>query len=212
MKLIEEACRLSLNVTSKRGVARALGVTETTLENAIYKRYGVAFTTFKEQRQRVNRLTRVKNLRVAELVEVRKLPNNAWLSVYNDQSAVVHAQGQPTEYFEPGWAATMGATREDLVPHWLMLDLMESARRYHHEDYVKLTTCELSLDGLHRFTVPAPTVHEDLGYVVRYLKSLGLPIELTDLQPALTEHAAINLVGAPGSRWTGRARVFLHRS
>lgn len=215
MSLIQEACRLSLNATSKAGVARALGVSESALEDAIYKQYGTSFTTFKDQRQRINRLTRVRNLRVAELVSVHVTPptenGEVWLSYYDDQSAVLHAEGKPTRYLEPEVAKRWPIVRGNHVPHWLLLDLMASARRYHHADYVKLTTSELSLDGLQRMVIPSPTLHEDTEFVVRYLQSLGLPIQLTDIKPAIAEHAAINLVAAEGSRWTGRARVFLHR-
>ena len=216
MSLIQEACRLSLNATSKAGVARALGVSESVLEDAIYKQYGTSFTTFKDQRQRINRLTRVRNLRVAELVSVHVTPQQAdsdevWLSYYDDQSAVLHAKGKPTRYLEPEVAKRWPIVRGDHVPHWLMMDLMASARRYHYEDYIRLTTSELSLDGLQRMVIPAPTIHEDSEFVVRYLQSLGLPIQLTDIKPATAEHAAINLVAAEGSRWSGRARVFLHR-
>lgn len=216
MSLIQEACRLSLNATSKRGVARALGVSESTLESAIRDAYGVSFTTFKEQRQRINRLTRASNLRVAELVTVYlTLPQagteETWFSYYDDKSAVLHQKGQPTRYLEPEVANRWPISHVSLMPTWLTLDLIASARRYHHEDYVKLTTSELSLDGLQRMVIPAPTIHEDTGFVVKYLQSLGLPIEITDLKHATAEHAAVNLVAAEGSRWTGRARVFLHR-
>lgn len=208
--------RLSLNSTSKAGVARALGVSESVFEDAIYKEYGTSFTTFKDQRQRINRLTRVKNLRVAELVSVSEtLPQAGkpptWLSYYNDQSAVLHTEGQPTRYLIPEVANRWPIVRGDHVPHWLLLDLMASARRYHYDDYVKLTTSELSLDGLQRMVIPSPTVYEDSKFVVQYLQSLGLPIHTTDIKPATAEHAAINLVAVEGSRWTGRARVFLHR-
>lgn len=215
MSLIQEACRLSLNATSKAGVARALGVSESALEDAIYKQYGTSFTTFKDQRQRINRLTRVRNLRVAELVSVHVTPpqmerDNTWMSYYDDQSAVLHVKGEPTRYLEPAVANRWPIVRVENVPHWLMMDLMASARRYHYDDYIKLTTSELSLDGLQRMVVPAPTIHVDTEFVIRYLQSLGLPIQLTDIKPSAADHAAVNLVAAEGSRWTGRARVFLH--
>ena len=216
MSLIQDACRLSLNATSKQGVARALGVSESILDSAIYQTYGISFTTFKEQRQRVNRLTRTSNLRVAELVTVYlTLPqtgmDETWFSYYDDKSAVLHQKGMPTRYLEPAVAKDWPITHVGSMPIWLTLDLMASARRYHHEDYVKLTTSELSLDGLQRMVIPAPTIHEDTGFVVKYLQSLGLPIEVTDIKPATAEHAAINLVADERGRWTGRARVFLHR-
>lgn len=186
------------------------------LEDAIYKQYGTSFTTFKDQRQRINRLTRVRNLRVAELVEIRKLVPpircaESWVSIYNDKSGVMHTKDDVTQYLTPGTMSNVNTKAIDVVPQWLMLDLLHSARRYHYDDYVKLTTSELSLDGLQRMVIPSPTIHEDTEFVVRYLQSLGLPIQLTDIKPAMAEHAAINLVAAEGSRWTGRARVFLHR-
>lgn len=220
MSLIQEAYRLSLNAVSKKHVARALGVSELTLERAIHEEHGVTYTNFKDQRLRICRLTRVKNLRMAELVEVRKLVQPCesssedqvmWISVYDDHSGVVHTQNQPTRYLTPSMMCGFSTERSNDIPHWLMMDLLTSARRYHYDDYVKLTTSTMSLDGLQRMVIPAPTVHEGLDYVVTYLKSLGLPIALEDLKPAIPEHAAINLVAAEGGRWTGRARVFLTR-
>lgn len=197
-------------------MARALGVSELTLEQAIHEEHGVTYTSFKDQRLRICRLTRVKNLRMAELVEVHKLvqPGEGqamWISVYDDHSGVVHTQNQPTRYLTPSMMSGFSTERSNDIPHWLMMDLLTSARRYHYDDYVKLTTSAMSLDGLQRMVIPAPTVHEGLDYVVSYLKSLGLPITLEDLKPAIPEHAAINLVAAEGGRWTGRARVFLSR-
>ena len=203
---------MSLNSTSKKGVARALGLSEREFEDRLYKETGVSYTVFKDQCQRINRLTRIRNLRVAELVEIRKLvdANGAYVSVYDDHSGVVHSEGKATEYLTPAMLCSVPTERIDNVPHWLLLDILESARRYYYDDYVAMLESPKALDGLPRMVINAPTVNEDLDFVVRYLQGLGLPIDKTDLKPTVTEHAAINLVAAEGGRWTGRARVFLH--